>query len=446
MSRILIIDDESIIRTSLGRMLMRNGYEVEEADSIETASTLPLDSYDAIVSDLRLPGDPGTSIISLVENTPVIIMTSYASVRSAVDSMRNGAVDYISKPFDHDEMLMMIERSMKQHQLSRQNAALRSDVQRAYPSGQMIGNCRAMRLVFERLAKIAPVEHPVLVTGELGTGKELIARAIHDSSQRANGPVIVVNCGAIPDDSIEAELFGYQRGAVLDEDTKRKGQADAAHNGTLYLSNVCELSHSAQARLQRLVEYGEVRALGSSHARRVNVRVVASSPKDLAELVSSGSFREDLFLQLRGLEIQLPALRDRAEDITTIANHALDRASKKLNVSTQPFDTHTLEVITRHNWPGNVRELINAVERAVILSNDGVIDAGLLGIPNEPDPYSPNAQLSADLSLDEYFRFFVQTNQGHMNETELAAKLGMSRKALWERRQRMDLPRRAVTP
>ncbi len=441
MSRLLIIDDEDIIRMSLRRMFERAGYEVEEADSVEQATALPLDSFDVIVSDLRLPGEAGTAIISHVEQAPVIIMTSYASVRSAVEAMKNGAVDYISKPFDHEEMLLMVERSLKRNQLNRQNAALKNDLQQTFPSAGMIGNCRAMKAVFDRMAKVAPVAMPVLLSGEPGTGKELIARAIHDISGRSDGPLIAVNCGAIPDGSIEAELFGHEKGAVTGSDTRRKGLADAAHGGTLYMSHVCELSDTAQARLQRLLEHGEVRALGSSHARRVDVRLIVSSNKNLAELTEQGAFREDLYLGLRSLEITLPALRDRERDVIALAEHALSRASKKLSADIEGFNTRAVEAMLKYHWPGNVRELMNAVERAVILSDDSTIDAGLLGIASSPDTQSPQAPLAASLSLDEYFRFFVVTNQTHMTETELAARLGISRKALWERRQKMDIPR-----
>lgn len=441
MSRLLIIDDEDVIRMSLRRMFERAGYDVEEADSVEQATALPLDSFDVIVSDLRLPGEQGTAIISHVEQVPVIIMTSYASVRSAVEAMKTGAVDYISKPFDHEEMLLMVERSLKRNQLNRQNAALKNDLQRAFPSAGMIGECRAMASVFDRVNKVARVSMPVLITGEPGTGKELVARAIHDISARSDGPLIVVNCGAIPDGSIEAELFGHERGAVAGSDSRRKGLADAAHGGTLYLSHVCELSETAQARLHRLLEHGEVRALGSSHARRVDVRVIVSCHQNLTELSEKGEFREDLYLGLRSLEIGLPPLRDREKDVVALAEHALKRARKKLNADIEGFTERAITAMQEHRWPGNVRELMNAVERAVILSDDPTIDAGMLGIASVPDPQAPQAPMAASLSLDEYFRFFVVSNQTHMTETELASRLGISRKALWERRQKMDIPR-----
>jgi DNA-binding NtrC family response regulator len=444
MTRLLLLDDEEVIRKQLRRLLERNRYVVEEAATVEEALRLNLDGFDLIIADLRLPGAPGTDIIRQVEDVPVVIMTSYASVRSAVDSMRQGAFDYISKPFDHDELLLLIERALKQHKLLRQNAALKHDLERDYPVGGMVGNCKPMQTVFEHIKRVAPVDMTVLITGESGTGKELVARAVHEESGRCEGPLIAVNCAAIPEGLIESELFGHEKGAFTGAHDKREGMAEAANSGTLFLDEIGELPMPAQARLLRLLQDKEIRPVGSSYSRKVDIRLVAATNRDLQQQVKGGAFREDLYYRLKVMEISLPALRERGEDVTALAEYLLDKAAKELNRPRLAFSDAALAAIQQYRWPGNVRELQNAAERAAILCDGGEIEPVHLGIPDAGATPSTNASGTpgnAELSLDDYFRHFVISNQTSMTETELAQRLGISRKSLWERRQRMNLPR-----
>ncbi|MFZ0487826.1 MAG: sigma-54 dependent transcriptional regulator, partial [Arenicellales bacterium] len=305
MSRVLVVDDEAVIRSALTRLLKRHGYDVETAGSVTEAARHELSGFDLVIADLRLPGSPGTEIISKSDSTPVLIMTSYASVKSAVESMRQGAVDYIAKPFDHDELMMVVERIIKESRLQRQNEALKSDMQREYPVSGMIGDSAVMQDVFHRIAKVAPTHTNVLITGESGTGKELVARAIHEGSSRNDGPVIAVNCGAIPDDLIESELFGHEKGAFTGAVAVREGLVEAANGGTLFLDEIAELPLTAQAGLLRVLQDGEVRRVGSNTTRKIDVRVVAATNRTLEVLVRAGEFREDVYFRLRVMEIQL---------------------------------------------------------------------------------------------------------------------------------------------
>jgi DNA-binding NtrC family response regulator len=446
MKRLLIVEDEAVIRTALRRLLERSGYTVEDAGSVPDAlQAFDLGSFDLVIADLRLPGPPGTDLIGLAVGTPVLIMTSYASVQSAVDAMKLGAADYIAKPFEHDELLLVIERVLRQRRLERQNAALRADLERAYPLGQLIGCCPSMQEVFDRIRRVAPTDATVLILGESGTGKELVARAVHEESGRREQPMITVNCAAIPETLIESELFGVEAAEAGDREPTRKGVGlvESADRGTLFLDEIGELPLAAQARLLRVLQDGEVRRIGSPQVRRVDVRLIAATHRDLGQLVAEGAFRADLYFRLRVMEIRLPPLRERGEDIPELAEFLLGMACTRLNRPSLRLSPEALTAIRRHRWPGNVRELENAIERAVILCDGEVIGPELLGIEHVERRSAP-ALAPADAggqSLEDYFRAFVLANQDHMTETELARRLGISRKALWERRQRLGVPR-----
>jgi len=445
MNRILIVEDESVIRNALHRLLERNGYEVADAGSVvEAEEQHDLGSFDLVIADLRLPGKPGTDIIAKCDGAPVLIMTSYASVRSAVDSMKQGAADYIAKPFDHDEMLLMVQRLLQQNRMARQNVALKSDLQRSYPVSGMVGRCEAMEEVFNRIRKAAPTDTTVLILGESGTGKELVARALHENSERSDGPIITVNCAAIPDTLIESELFGHEKGAFTGAVGTRHGLVESADGGTLFLDEIGELPLPAQGRLLRVLQEGEIRRVGSPHERKVNIRLVAATHRDLQQQVKSGEFREDLYFRLRVVEIHLPPLRERESDIAEMAEFLLEKTCRRLNRAPLTFSQGALETIRSYPWPGNVREMENAIERAVILSDGAGISAEMLSIePATPDSptIQTGADTEADLSLEDYFCKFVREHEKGMTETELAKRLGISRKALWEKRQRLGIPR-----
>ncbi|MDP1775413.1 MAG: sigma-54 dependent transcriptional regulator, partial [Moraxellaceae bacterium] len=269
MSQILVVDDEIVIRNSLKKLLERHQHEVETAGSVdEVVSRFAPDSFDLIISDLRLPGEVGTALINRVGNTPILIMTSFASIRSAVDAVKAGAADYIAKPFDHDDMILTVDRILRERRLQRQNAALRADIHKVQPGRSgILGSCEAMQKLHKRLERVAPLNTTVLILGESGTGKELVARALHELSPRVDAPLISVNCAAIPESLIESELFGYEKGAFTGAQGQRKGLVEAADGGTLFLDEIGELPMEAQARLLRLLQEKEIRRLGSTQAR-----------------------------------------------------------------------------------------------------------------------------------------------------------------------------------
>jgi two-component system response regulator HydG len=470
MSKILIVEDETIIRTALRKLLERNQYEVDEAPSVKEATTrYQIKDYDLIISDLRLPGAPGTDLIKLAGDIPVLIMTSYASLRSAVDSMRMGAVDYIAKPFDHDEMVTAVKRVIgKAKAGNRGNGAPQQTASHAIAG--MIGSSDVMHDLYNRIHKVAPTAATVLIHGETGTGKELVARALHEESQRRDHLMISVNCAAIPETLIESELFGHEKGAFTGAASTREGLVAAADGGTLFLDEIGELPLEAQARLLRVLQEGEVRPLGSVESRKVDVRLIAATHRDLRRLAKEGKFREDLYFRINVVQLELPPLRERGKDIINIAESLLQRYCAQFGKPLLRLSPEAVQAITTYTWPGNVRELENAMQRAVILCEDEKeishellsIDLELVRFDNEDQDEPTFGEHRAtqrngrsahkgpqdpaeDLSLEDYFQRFVLEHQDTMSETELARKLGVSRKCLWERRQRLGIPRNKAT-
>ncbi|MDF1630447.1 MAG: sigma-54 dependent transcriptional regulator [Alcanivoracaceae bacterium] len=439
MSHVLIVEDEPVIRGALRKLLERHDHSVVEAESVEQADDHDLQDFDLIISDLRLPGAPGTNLILQAKPTPVLIMTSYASLRSAVDAMKLGAVDYIAKPFDHDEMVMAVSRILKERVLRRGHDVLRADLEQRYPVSDMVGESPVMQQLVQQLERIAATDSSVLICGESGTGKELVARTLHDRSERNRGPMVSVNCAALASEELEQQLFGTERDG--NNGHSRRGLAETADGGTLFLDEIDELSGPAQGRLLQLLESQMVQRLGATDARRIDTRVVGASHRDLSRLATEGHFRKDLYYRLQVIQLALPPLRERGEDILLLADSLLERISVRLNLKTGGFSTDARRAMSHYSWPGNVRELENAIERAVILADGQPIGADLLGIDLSVVPTRTFQDPAEDLSLEDYFARFVMENQDHMTETELARKLGISRKCLWERRQRLGIPR-----
>ncbi|EAR59866.1 sigma-54-dependent transcriptional regulator [Neptuniibacter caesariensis] len=459
MSRILIVEDETIIRSALRRLLEKNHFQVDDAASVDEAtSRFKLSDFNLIISDLRLPGAPGTDLIELAKSVPVLIMTSYASLRSAVDAMKMGAVDYIAKPFDHEEMISSVQKILASN--SNQTTPMPTEEEPGCnkDNSEMFGSCPPMQELYKRIGKVAKTSATVLIQGESGTGKELAARAIHEQSNRADTPMISVNCAAIPESLIESELFGHEKGSFTGASTARSGLLEAADGGTLFLDEIGELPLEAQARLLRFLQEGEIRRVGSVQSKKVDVRLIAATHRNLKELAKRNEFREDLYYRLYVMELRIPPLRERGNDILEIADKLMDKVCDRMQMDKLCFAPDTRNTMLTYNWPGNVRELENAIERAAILAESNTISTDLLGLDipkssldelenqfaamnSEPNqPLSKEEQ--ANLSLDDYFQRFVLENQDQLSETELAKKLGVSRKCLWERRQKLGIPRK----
>jgi len=465
MSHILIVEDEQVIRFALKRFLLNSRFTVDDCGSVDEATSLfDFADYDLIISDLRLPGAPGTDLINKAKQTPVLIMTSYASMKSAVEVMKMGATDYIAKPFDHDDMLSTIEQILKNHKKTTAPDTAVTDKEQILATAEpiknnFIGKSPVMQELYKRIEKVSRTDTTVLILGESGTGKELAARSIHEKSTRKEAPMISVNCAAIPDNLIESELFGHEKGAFTGATTQKVGLIEAANGGTLFLDEIGELPLEAQARLLRFLQEGEIRRVGSVNHQKVDVRLVAATHRNLKKLSQQALFREDLYYRLYVMDICMPPLRERREDILSLATTFLDRACKKLKTPPATFSTDAIKTLNYYSWPGNVRELENAIERAIILCETGFITSELLGLDTEnnnlndavinfierrikPVQKEPNHQ-NGGLSLNDYFQRFVLEHQNNLNETELAKRLGVSRKCLWERRQKLGIPRKA---
>ena len=446
-NHILVVEDEAVIRSSLRRLLERHEYKVSEAGSVQEAlDNFDINSFDVVLSDLRLPGAPGTDLIKATTR-PVLIMTSYSSIRSAIDSMKLGAVDYIAKPFEHSELLESVAKVLRDHA---GGIELATADEFEPPVHGMIGSCPQMMELSRRIRKVALTNSTVLINGESGTGKELVAKAIHKLSSRCDNEMISVNCAAIPENLIESELFGHEKGAFTGATATRTGLVEAAHGSTLFLDEIGELPLEAQARLLRVLQESEIRKVGSVQSKKVDVRLVVATHRDLKQLVVDGLFREDLYYRINVMTLLIPPLRDRGNDILELADTILIRTCKRLKTPMLSFADSASQAIAKYPWPGNVRELENAIERAVVLAEDAVIGEELLAIETEKPrlteivaeaPISASAAVE-ELSLEDYFQRFVVEHEDMMNETQLAKKLGISRKCLWERRQRFGIPRK----
>jgi DNA-binding NtrC family response regulator len=451
MNQVLVVEDEEVIRTALKRLLERHDYKVSEAGTVkESLEKYDMDDFDVIISDLRLPGAPGTDLIKATK-TPVLIMTSYSSIRSAIDSMKMGAVDYIAKPFEHNELIESVAKIIRENARPPRNKVEETESSQP-PMLGMIGSCPPMLELFRRIRKVALTNSTVLINGESGTGKELVARAIHKLSTRQDHEMISVNCAAIPENLIESELFGHEKGSFTGATQTRTGLVEAANNSTLFLDEIGELPLEAQARLLRVLQENEIRKVGSVQSRKVDVRLVVATHRDLKQLVIDGNFREDLYYRINVMTLLIPPLRDRGNDILELAQAILKRTCTRLKTPMLTLNESATQVIASYPWPGNVRELENAIERAVVLAESNEIGEELLAIDSETassrfSTERPHASQSLsepveELSLEDYFQRFVLEHQDAMNETQLAKKLGISRKCLWERRQRFGIPRK----
>jgi len=373
------VDDEENMRHMLSELLKQDGYGVDTAgNGQEALDKLEVRDFDLILCDLRMPEMDGLTFLSTVVDkklkSSVIMMSAYSTVDLAVEAMRIGAVDYISKPFNTDEILLKLRRLNNEERLKREFVQLKHELQQSEPTfSSLIGQSENMQNVFRTVEKVAGYKTTVLISGESGTGKELLARAIHNHSPRAAKPFIPINCGAIPENLLESELFGYLKGSFTDAVRTKKGLFEEAHEGTLFLDEIGELPLLLQVKLLRALQEEEIRRLGDTQAIHVDVRIVAATVHDLSDRVQNGLFRSDLYYRLNVLTIHVPPLRERKSDIPVLINHFLHKFRQKLGVLVEKISPEAYRMLLNYDWPGNVRELENVLERAIVLSSDNTI-------------------------------------------------------------------------
>jgi two-component system response regulator AtoC len=378
--RILIVDDEESFRHMLSVILIKEGYEVEtSANGEEGLQKAATSSFDQILCDIRMPHMDGLAFLREIKKTgmeaTIIVMSAYGTVDIAIEAMKLGAYDYISKPFKPDEIILTLRKAEEREQLRRENELLRKEVAKEYSFENIVSKNEKMQKIFDVIKKVSHYKSTVLITGESGTGKELVARALHYNSDRSKNPFIAVNCGAIPENLLESELFGHAKGAFTDAIRTKKGLFEEADAGTLFLDEIGELPGQLQVKLLRVLQDGEIRRIGESKPIQIDVRIVAATVKDLQKEVNEGRFREDLFYRLNVLPLHIPPLRERKEDIPLLIHHFIGKYNRAMNKNVTSVDRKAMETLMSYKWYGNVRELENTIERAIVLSEKNDIES-----------------------------------------------------------------------
>ena len=443
-ARLLVADDEPHQREMLAGILERAGFEVETVPGgAEALEKLDAGSFDLLLTDQRMPGMDGLQLLerarAIQPTLPVVLMTAYGSVSAAVSAMKQGAADYLSKPFEREELLVILEKVLRQRRLEDEVAALRGALKDRYRLGNLIGPSPAMQEIFSLIDRIAHTDVAVLIRGESGTGKELVARALHDLGPRSDGPFVAVNCAAIPETLLESELFGHERGAFTDAREQRIGRFEAAGGGTLFLDEVGEIAPAMQGKLLRALQERVIERLGGAHPIPVDVRIVAATNRDLEASIQAGEFRSDLYYRINVVPLAIPPLRQRREDIPLLAEHVLARISTEAGRGKMSLAPEAAELFQGYAWPGNVRELENALERAAALSDRDELQAADL-----PEVVVEGARMATlgeqvragRLGFDEAVARFESEllrealESSGWNQTQAAAQLGITRRQL----------------
>ena len=442
---ILVVDDDAAHRTMLRTLLGGWGYTIQEADDGDTAIRRVQErAYDLILMDVRMVRVSGPEALRQIKAynpvIPIIIMTAYSSVETAVETLKNGAYDYLTKPLDFDELRLAMERAMDHTRLREENRQLRERLGEHFDRRSLIGRSPAMLRILETVSQVAPSEATVLISGESGTGKEMIAGAIHYNSPRKDGPFVKINCAAITETLLESELFGHEKGAFTGAHRRKEGRFRQAHNGSLFLDEISETSLAMQVKLLRVLQEREVTRVGGEEAVPVDVRIIAATNKDLLEAIQEGRFREDLFYRLNVVSLRMPPLRERSEDIPLLAQHFLERFAGRNRKPIRGFTPQAMDRLLQHAWPGNVRELMNAVERAVVLARSNILTEEDVSTMDEAKGTSRAAQeeskpMSGSGSLEEMERDTIlkTLEAAGGNKSEAARRLGITRKTLHKR-------------
>ena len=443
-SSVLVVDDDPAHRTMLRTLLTGWGYHIVEADDGSAAiAEVHERAFDLILMDVRMVKVSGLQALAEIKAfnpaIPIIIMTAYSSVETAVEALKNGAYDYLTKPLDFDELRLAMERAMDHKELKEENRLLRETLGSHFDRRHIIGQSRAMVRILETVAQVAPSEATVLITGESGTGKEMIAGATHFNSPRKDGPFVKINCAAITETLLESELFGHEKGAFTGAHRQKEGRFRQAHGGSLFLDEISEMSLSMQVKLLRVLQEREITRVGGEEVIKVDVRIIAATNKDLAREIEAGRFREDLYYRLNVVALEMPPLRERREDIPLLAQHFLEALSRDNRKNIKGFTPQAMDRLIRYYWPGNVRELMNAVERGVVLSRSPYLDEEVLSLISSDESSSQDISSgdgsNADMPLDEVEKTTIlkTLESAGGNKSEAARRLGITRRTLHKR-------------
>ncbi len=447
-TRILIVDDEIDMAENLQLLLEQAGHgTIVETKSTKVMDTVDREQPDLVITDLRMPGVDGLALVERIKASqpeiPVIVLTGYASVDSAVEAMKKGASDYLPKPFSSEELFLRVDKALSWTELTEENRLLRKRIKDIAQHDVIIGQSRALLEILDLVKKVAPTDARVLLVGESGTGKELMARCIHRHSLRQNTPFLAINCGSFSENLLESELFGHERGAFTGAVTAKKGIFDVAHGGTLFLDEVCDTSLGFQTKLLRVVQEGEFLRVGGTRPQKVDARIVAATNRDPRERIEKGLFREDLFYRISVVQIQMPSLRSRPEDIPLLSGYFADMYARQINKKIRGIQPEAKNILTQYAWPGNIRELQNVIERAVIMTNsNGAIGpkdlpADLLNKPGEPpEPMEDVRNAERELLLRAL-------RQCQWNRTQAAKMLGIGRRTLYDKMARLGISLRS---
>ena len=446
--KILVVDDEEIIRDSLSYVLEKEGYEVQRAENGKVAYDKMLENnFDLVITDIEMPVMKGTELLEKIKTlsaqTSVIIITAFGSLDTAITALRNGASDYILKPVEFDELLFKAKKLFEIKDLLLENRVLRDEIHRKYDFENIIGKSTSIKKVYEMIEAVAETDSTVLISGNSGTGKELVARALHYKSHRKNKPFVAVNCGAISENLIESELFGHKKGAFTGAISDKDGYMKAANGGTLFLDEISEMPPQLQVKLLRAIQEKEYTPVGTTASLSVNTRFIATTNRNLEDEVKTGKFREDLFYRINVVEIHLPSLKEREEDIPLLVDHFLNKYRKELNKNIRGLDNEAMRAILAHEWRGEVRELENIMERAVIFCKNDLIS--ISDLPPSFRPKADEVEFSFSGSLDESVRKFerdfilraLENNDNNKEKTADAMKVGLS--TLYRKLKELDI-------
>ena len=434
---VLIVEDDKLMRISLEDALKRAGYDVMALETGAAAmNSLKQESFDIAVTDIRLPDMDGFDIVREItgrKDVPVIMMTAYGTIKDAVEAMKLGAFDYITKPFSLDEFLLLVERALETKRLREENIRLRRDLNRCYRAPNMVGESPAMKKVFSLIEKVSASDSTVLILGESGTGKELVATTIHYQSKRKEKPLIKVNCAALPDGLIESELFGYEKGAFTGALKRKPGRFELASGGTIFLDEIGDLPLSTQAKILRVLQEKTFERVGGTSTLTVDVRIIAATNRNLEEEVKAGRFREDLYYRLNVIPINLPPLRQRREDIPSLIEFFVGKYQSRLSKDVR-FSQESVNMLLAYDYPGNIRELENIIERCVTLAEAGIIGKDELPAPVAGGQQAATSILLSDVAADAEKNHILRVlNITQGSKIRAAEMLGISRKTLWEK-------------